>query len=151
MQSANQMRVCGCLRGCNPLNKLCITDWKRGVCLLPHYLEVILPGILLMPCVKHFTCNNRVHVKAIMTDYQDLLRTIKSLQHSRLSYIELLQEEVKRNQDVSYLLMAHSTQAWQLHIHKISNCALGFLWLKSYVETGKFRVRLIDWLHSCTI
>uniref|UniRef100_A0A9J7YVY7 Deubiquitinating enzyme MINDY-3/4 conserved domain-containing protein n=1 Tax=Cyprinus carpio carpio TaxID=630221 RepID=A0A9J7YVY7_CYPCA len=41
----------------------------------------------------------RVHVKAIMTDYQDLLRTIKSLQHSRLSYIELLQEEVKRNQD----------------------------------------------------
>ncbi|KAL1260104.1 hypothetical protein QQF64_007931 [Cirrhinus molitorella] len=34
-----------------------------------------------------------------MTDYQDLLQTIKSLQHSRLSYIELLQEEVKRNQD----------------------------------------------------
>jgi len=36
-----------------------------------------------------------------MTDYQDLLQTIKSLQHSRLSYIELLQEEVKRSQDVS--------------------------------------------------
>ncbi|ROI16112.1 Inactive ubiquitin carboxyl-terminal hydrolase MINDY-4B [Anabarilius grahami] len=34
-----------------------------------------------------------------MTDYQDLLQTIKSLQHSRLSYIELLQEEVKRSQD----------------------------------------------------
>ncbi|RXN07501.1 protein FAM188B2-like isoform X2 [Labeo rohita] len=69
MQSANQMRVCLCLRGCNPLNK--------------HRLEK----------------SGRVHVKAIMTDYQDLLQTIKSLQHSRLSYIELLQEEVKRNQD----------------------------------------------------
>ncbi|XP_016362662.1 uncharacterized protein LOC107704287 [Sinocyclocheilus anshuiensis] len=50
-------------------------------------------------CETEFTCNNRVHVKAIMTDYQDLLLTIKSLQYSRLSYIELLQEEVKRNQD----------------------------------------------------
>ncbi|XP_048017835.1 LOW QUALITY PROTEIN: inactive ubiquitin carboxyl-terminal hydrolase MINDY-4B [Megalobrama amblycephala] len=42
---------------------------------------------------------NTEHVKPVMTDYQDLLQTIKSLQHSRLSYIELLQEEVKRSQD----------------------------------------------------
>ncbi|XP_016375292.1 protein FAM188B2-like isoform X1 [Sinocyclocheilus rhinocerous] len=50
-------------------------------------------------CESEYTCSSRVHVKAIMTAYQDLLQTIKSLQHSRLSYIELLQEEVKRNQN----------------------------------------------------
>lgn len=58
-------------------------------------------------CEIESTCNSTEHVKPVMTDYQDLLQTIKSLQHSRLSYIELLQEEVKRSQDVSSdLLMA---------------------------------------------
>lgn len=96
-QSANQMRVCMCLRGCNPLNKLSITDWRRGVCLLPRHMAYAHNAM----CETEFTCSSRVHVKAIMTNYQDLLQTIKSLQHSRLSYIELLQEEVKRNQNVS--------------------------------------------------
>ncbi|CAB1347473.1 unnamed protein product [Coregonus sp. 'balchen'] len=35
----------------------------------------------------------------VMTDYQELLQTIRDLQPSRLGYIEILQEEVKRNQD----------------------------------------------------
>ncbi|KAL1260103.1 hypothetical protein QQF64_007930 [Cirrhinus molitorella] len=36
MQSSNQVRVCMCLRGSNPLNKLSITDWRRGVCVCYH-------------------------------------------------------------------------------------------------------------------
>lgn len=36
-----------------------------------------------------------------MTDYQALLQTIRALQPTRLGYIELLQEEVRRNRDVS--------------------------------------------------
>ena len=36
-----------------------------------------------------------------MTDYAELLHSIRVLQPSKLSYIELLQEEVKRNPDVS--------------------------------------------------
>lgn len=80
-------------------------------------------------CEIESTCNSTEHVKPIMTDYQDLLQTIKSLQHSRLSYIELLQEEVKRSQDVSSdLQMARSSQIWYHHIPSISNFVLlGFL------------------------
>lgn len=37
----------------------------------------------------------------VMTDYQALLQTIRALQPTRLGYIELLQEEVKRSRDVS--------------------------------------------------
>lgn len=36
-----------------------------------------------------------------MEDYKQLLQGISTLQPSRLGYIELLQEEVKRNEDVS--------------------------------------------------
>ncbi|KAF5897716.1 inactive ubiquitin carboxyl-terminal hydrolase MINDY-4B [Clarias magur] len=35
-----------------------------------------------------------------MDDYKQLLQSISTLQPSRLGYIELLQEEVKRNQDI---------------------------------------------------
>lgn len=81
-----------------------------------------------------------------MTDYQDLLQTIKSLQHSKLSYIELLQEEVKRNQDVSSdPLMAHSAQTWYHHIPKISNSVLlGFVNIEVFYEKlcSQFRKRV---------
>lgn len=36
-----------------------------------------------------------------MEDYKQLFQSISTLQPSRLGYIELLQEDVKRNQDVS--------------------------------------------------
>ncbi|KAI2655898.1 Inactive ubiquitin carboxyl-terminal hydrolase MINDY-4B [Labeo rohita] len=76
------------------------TQTGEEVCVFATTLPLHLTGhITNVMCETEFTCSGRVHVKAIMTDYQDLLQTIKSLQHSRLSYIELLQEEVKRNQD----------------------------------------------------
>lgn len=46
-----------------------------------------------------------MHVASEMEDYKQLFQSINTLQPSRLGYIELLQEEVKRNQDVSDLLM----------------------------------------------
>lgn len=42
-----------------------------------------------------------MHVASEMEDYKQLFQSINKLQPSRLGYIELLQEEVKRNQDVS--------------------------------------------------
>ncbi|KAK3531781.1 hypothetical protein QTP70_029755, partial [Hemibagrus guttatus] len=44
-------------------------------------------------------CFERMHVASEMEDYKQLFQSINTLQPSRLGYIELLQEEVKRNQD----------------------------------------------------
>ncbi|KAG9348198.1 hypothetical protein JZ751_001933 [Albula glossodonta] len=43
--------------------------------------------------------NARGYLKDTMGEYQELLNTIRDLQPSRLSYIEILQKEVQRSQD----------------------------------------------------
>lgn len=48
-----------------------------------------------------FWHNCLMHVAPEMEEYTQLFHSIGTLQPSRLGYIELLQEEVKRNQDVS--------------------------------------------------
>lgn len=57
-------------------------------------------------------CDNsrsQEHVVYRMSDFDQLLQTIRALQPSRLSYIELLQEEVKRKGSVSDLLVLEET------------------------------------------
>lgn len=51
-----------------------------------------------------FWHNGQMHVGPEMEDYKQLFQSISALQPARLGYIELLQEEVKRTQDVSDLL-----------------------------------------------
>ncbi|XP_037402511.1 inactive ubiquitin carboxyl-terminal hydrolase MINDY-4B isoform X3 [Pygocentrus nattereri] len=50
-------------------------------------------------CESEGPCDHQVHVAKVMADYKQLLQTIRTLQPSRLNYIELLQEEVKRSRD----------------------------------------------------
>lgn len=55
-------------------------------------------------CECEFWHNGQMHVAPEMEDYKQLFQSISTLQPARLGYIELLQEEVKRTQDVSDLL-----------------------------------------------
>lgn len=78
-----------------------------------------------------------MHVSPEMEDYKQLLQSISTLQSSRLGYIELLQEEVKRNQDVSDQLLIQEKLAHAMQC--VCVCLDWFLdniSVKDYIKEG---------------
>lgn len=83
-----------------------------------------------------------MHVGPEMEDYKQLFQSISTLQPSKLGYIELLQEEVKRNQDVSDLLPIQEMLA---HVMELMLCVCLDL-LLDFMPLCDISVEVINYL-----